>query len=129
MAFNDVRLSQDLSLEAPRSANERGGQSAVADFNVTVDTRICITANEHCLDKGVVSHEFKAGVRPAGLSEGLHFHSLRHTFASWLVQEGVSIYEVQKLIGHTSVAMTQIYSHLAPGGLFNAVNKLAVIAN
>jgi len=42
------------------------------------------------------------------------FHILRHTFASRLVQEGVSIYKVSKYLGHSSVRMTEIYSHLIP---------------
>jgi integrase len=50
-----------------------------------------------------VSKGFKQLVRVCGLNEKLHFHSLRHTFASWLVQDGVSLYEVQKLLGQSSV--------------------------
>jgi len=42
------------------------------------------------------------------------FHTLRHTFASWLVQEGEHLYVVQKLLGHSTIAMTERYSHLAP---------------
>jgi integrase len=42
------------------------------------------------------------------------FHTLRHTFASWLVQAGVPLYTVQRLMGHKSVVMTQRYAHLAP---------------
>jgi integrase len=41
-------------------------------------------------------------------------HALRHSAASWLVQDGVSLYEVQRLLGHESFAVTQRYSHLAP---------------
>jgi integrase len=41
-------------------------------------------------------------------------HACRHTAASWLVQEGVPLYDVQALLGHKSFATTQIYSHLAP---------------
>jgi integrase len=40
-------------------------------------------------------------------------HSLRHTFASWLIQRGMSLYEVQKLLGHASPVMTQRYAALA----------------
>ncbi len=76
-----------------------------------------------------VSHLFKRYVRKAGLNEKLHFHSLRHTFATWLVQEGVSIYEVQKLLGHSSISVTQVYSHLAASDLHGAVNKISVSLN
>jgi integrase len=76
------------------------------------------------------SHRFKRYVDLAGLSgKGLHFHSLRHTFASWLVQDGVSIYEVQKLLGHSSIAVTQVYSHLQQESLHAAVNRLNLLQN
>jgi len=42
------------------------------------------------------------------------FHTLRHTFASWMVMSGVDLYTVQKLLGHTTPTMTQRYAHLAP---------------
>lgn len=58
--------------------------------------------------------------------KGLHFHSLRHTFASWLVQDGVPLYEVQTLMGHSSIAVTEIYAHLQPVQLHNAVNKMTL---
>ncbi len=48
------------------------------------------------------------------------FHSLRHTFASWLVQRGVDLYSVKELMGHSDFKMTQRYSHLSPEGLRKA---------
>ncbi|MFB3056508.1 MAG: tyrosine-type recombinase/integrase [Ignavibacteriaceae bacterium] len=42
-------------------------------------------------------------MRKTGLNPKLNFHSLRNTFASWLVQKGVSIYEVSKLFCHNSI--------------------------
>jgi integrase len=76
-----------------------------------------------------VGHKFKKVVRAVKLDETLHFHSLRHTFATWLVQEGVSLYEIQKLLGHSSIAVTQVYSHLAASQLFQAVSKISLITN
>ncbi|MFO8240603.1 MAG: site-specific integrase, partial [Dissulfuribacterales bacterium] len=52
------------------------------------------------------------------------FHSLRHTYASWLVMEGVDLYRVKELLGHKDLTMTQRYSHLAPDSLRGAVNIL-----
>ena len=54
-------------------------------------------------------------------------HKLRHTFASHLVQQGVDLYRVSKLLGHSSIKMTEIYAHLAPSDLKTAIEKLPPI--
>ena len=54
-------------------------------------------------------------------------HKLRHTFASHLVQEGVDLYRVSKLLGHSSIKMTEIYAHLAQANLKEAVERLPEI--
>ena len=56
---------------------------------------------------------FTSAVRKAEI-ENFRFHDLRHTFASRLVQNRISLLEVQKLMGHKSIRMTERYSHLAP---------------
>jgi integrase len=81
------------------------------------------------LEEGFVSKNFKKHVRLAMLNDRLHFHSLRHTFASWLVQDGVSLYEVQKLLGHSSSETTEIYSHLQPEQLHRTVNRISIEMN
>src|SRR5258708_37802793 len=75
------------------------------------------------------THKFKAYIKKAGLGQELHFHSLRHTFASWLVQDGVSLYEVQKLLGHSNISITEVYSHLQPETLHSTVNRIAAPLN
>lgn len=61
-------------------------------------------------------------------AENLEFncflHKLRHTFASHLVQAGIDLYRVSKLLGHSSIKMTEIYAHLAPTDLKSAIKKL-----
>ncbi len=76
------------------------------------------------LKHGTVSQKFKRCVRQAGLNDRLHFHSLRHSFATALVGSGVSLYAVQKLLGHTTSKTTEIYSHLLPQQLHEEVNRL-----
>lgn len=56
-----------------------------------------------------------------------NMHKLRHTFASHLVQNGVDLYRVSKLLGHSSIQMTEIYAHLATADLKSAVKKLPKI--
>lgn len=52
------------------------------------------------------------------------FHTLRHTFASWLVQDGTPLYTVAELMGHSTLEMTKRYSHLAPDTLRRAAMSL-----
>ena len=56
------------------------------------------------------------------------FRTLRHTFASWAVMRGVSLKELQELLGHASLAMTMRYAHLAPERLRSAVSRLEGLA-
>jgi integrase len=70
------------------------------------------------------SKYFKSFVRKAKLNEKLNFHSLRHTFASWLVQRKVSIYVVSRLLGHSNISTTEQYSHLRRDDLKGAVDIL-----
>ena len=60
----------------------------------------------------------RIGIKNAGI------HTLRHTFASHLVMNGVDLYTVSKLLGHSDVKITQIYAHLAPDHLKAAVERL-----
>ena len=72
-----------------------------------------------------VKRSFATACRQAGIHD-LHFHDLRHTFASHLVMAGVDITTVSKLLGHKSLTMTLRYNHLAPHHLQNAVNMLNI---
>jgi site-specific recombinase XerD len=74
--------------------------------------------------KDFISKNFKKIVRRLGMSERIHFHILRHSFASNLVQSGVSLYVVKELLGHEDLSTTQIYSHLQKENLTNAVKVL-----
>ncbi len=71
-----------------------------------------------------ISKQFKKVIRKSSLSDKIHFHTLRHSFASLLVQKGVSLYVVKELLGHEDLATTQIYSHLQKQNLKDAVNLL-----
>ncbi len=56
--------------------------------------------------------------------KSVSFHTLRHTFASYLVISGVSLYTVSKLLGHSKIETTMIYAHLSEEHLKNSVDNL-----
>jgi integrase len=68
-----------------------------------------------------VSREFNRAVNELKLNQGVSdrrqrvvIHTLRHSFASWLVQKGTPLYTVSKLMGHSGMRHTERYAHLAP---------------
>lgn len=80
---------------------------------------------------GQISKTFEKAVAALGLNDGIEdprqrlvFHSCRHSFASWLVMNGTPLYTVAKLMGHSTLSMTERYSHLAPDHMKEAVRGL-----
>jgi integrase len=61
--------------------------------------------------------------------QAVRWHDLRHTCASWLVQNGVPLLAVRDWLGHSTVAVTQRYAHLAPMHLRDAASRLPVAQN
>ena len=80
-----------------------------------------------------LTHAFRALVDSVGLNDGIRqddrarrivFHSLRHTFASWLACNGEDIYRIQRLMRHRTITMTMRYAHLIPDATRSAVHNL-----
>lgn len=71
----------------------------------------------------MLRREWDAARERTGMQH-VHWHDLRHTFASWLVQAGVSILEVKELMGHSTIEVTMRYAHLAPDSLAKAIARL-----
>ena len=75
------------------------------------------------IEGGHLRRSFRLALKKAGIGD-FHFHDLRHTFATRLVQAGVELYKVQRLLGHKSPIMTQRYAHHYPESLRDGVEVL-----
>ncbi len=64
---------------------------------------------------------FDLALKGADLGDGVTFHTLRHSFASWFMMRGGDIYRLQKYLGHSTIAMTERYAHLSPTYLRDGV--------
>lgn len=80
-----------------------------------------------------ISITFKRTVDELKLNEGIDdrrlkicFHSCRHSYASWMIEEGQDLYTVQKLLGHKTNVMTQKYAHMAENKLRGAAKALSL---
>ena len=71
---------------------------------------------------------FKAALKRVGLGEVV-LHDLRRTCATWLLKEGVDISTIRDWLGHSSVAVTEVYARVENGSLHRAANKMAWIGN
>ncbi len=77
---------------------------------------------------------FKIGVRrwayllescsEKALNKAIHPHTLRHSFATHLLNKGIKIERVQKLLGHKDISSTQVYSHIVQKDLEDDYSKL-----
>ena len=95
-----------------------------------ISTQYVFTLNGRKIFDEWITHAFKKAVRAAKLNDDrIHFHSLRHSHASFLVQAGVSLYEVQQLLGHSSTRVTEVYSHLQPEMRHETVNNIHINLN
>lgn len=70
-----------------------------------------------------IHYSWDSARKAAGLSD-VRIHDLRHSFASFLVNAGRTLYEVQHLLGHTQIKTTQRYSHLSQDTLLDATNSV-----
>lgn len=102
------------------------------DFGIRIEKQKAQKMNDFifCKENGerysgdYVSKSFKIACKAAGIDKAIHFHSLRHSFASNLVQNGVPLYSVKDLLGHSTIKTTEIYSHLNVDALRDAIKKL-----
>ena len=128
--FGDVWLPFALARKFPTAGRDWGWQYVFPADRRARDPRTGITRRHHISDQSF-QRAMKQAVRDAGIVRPATPHTLRHSFATHLLESGYDIRTVQELLGHSDVSTTMIYTHVlnrGGRGVLSPLDGLSAIA-
>jgi site-specific recombinase XerC len=123
----DVELPNAIARKYPRAGAEWAWQYVFAAQGYSTDPRTGVVRRHHWCERNI-QRAVKTAAKAAGICKLVHPHTLRHSFATHLLESGYDIRTVQELLGHSDVKTTMIYTHVLNRGGRGVVSPLDRVA-